>query len=462
MNIKISYGLTVCNEHIELKNLIKHIKPFLLDNDEIVVVFDQNRVTKEVLEVLENYSDLVNSFPFDFKQNFLENKNYLGTKCSGDYIFQIDADEVPNETLLSNIHSIVDNNTNVDVFVLPRVNLVKGLTNEHVLKWKWNVNEKGWVNWPDQQKRLYRNTPLIQWAGHKVHGMVDGYKTIAAFPLAEEFAIYHNKSIERQEAQNERYDKIERGEIKIVGITRIRNEQDIIQLTLDHVANLVDEIYVYDDCSTDATVSICEAHPKVTKVIKGTIWKSDSDSRQEAEGTLRQAVYEECLKSNPDWVYYFDSDEFADFDGIDLTDKTVDSYFLRLFDFYITKEDKEDHFLDRKYMGPEYRDIMMLFRPTSSIIFTGRQPSGFSSRYKQAGFVKHYGKAISIEEWEKTCDYYINHRGGDKRLDFTNKWIARKGKAIHSKSDFGYELTTWDQRNNPDIIVDNSRGQAEK
>ena len=94
-------------------------------------------------------------------------------------------------------------------------------------------------------------------------------------------------------------------------------------------------------------------------------------------------------------MYYFDSDEFADFDGIDLTDKNVDSYFLRLFDYYITKDDVDTHFLERKYMGPEYRDIMMLFRPTPNLIFTGRQPSGFSPRYKQAGYVKHYGKAIT-------------------------------------------------------------------
>jgi len=461
MKTKISYGLTVCNEHVELENLIKHIDPYLKDGDEIVVVYDNNRITTEVYEVLEKYSEKISSFPFDFKQNFLENKNYLGTKCSGDFIFQIDADEIPNEILLANIHFITDNNSNVDVFVLPRINLVQGLTKEHITKWRWNVNEKGWVNWPDQQKRLYRNTPSIQWRGHKVHGMVQGYKTIATLPLEEEYAIYHNKTIQRQEAQNDRYDKIEKEEIKIVGITRVRNEEDIIQLTLDHVANLVDEIYVYDDCSTDSTVSICQAHPKVTKVIEGKTWKSDSDGRQEAEGKLRQVVYEECLKSNPDWVYYFDADEFADFEGINLADKSVDSYFLRLFDFYITKEDVNDHFLDRKYIGPEYRDIMMLFRPTPNIIFTGRQPSGYSSRYKQAGFVKHYGKAISVEEWEKTCDYYIKYRGGEKRLDFTNKWLARKGKAIHEKSDFGYELTTWDQRKNLNVVVDNSRGQIE-
>jgi glycosyltransferase involved in cell wall biosynthesis len=459
--MKISYGLTVCNEDKELENLITYLKDIIESEDEIVIVYDQNRVTSEVKQILQNYKNDCISYPFDFKQNFLENKNYLNSKCTGDYIFQIDADEIPERFLVENLKTVLEHNP-VDVLIAPRKNLVTGLTQEHIQKWRWGVNEKGWVNWPDPQKRIYKNDPSIKWSGHQIHGMVSGYKTYATLPLSEEWSIIHNKTISRQEQQNDRYDKIERGNVKVVGITRIRNEEDIIQLTLDHVSKLVDEIYVYDDCSTDNTVAICESHPKVTKVVKGTTWKSDSDGRQDAEGTLRQKIYEESLKSNPDWVYYFDSDEFADFDGIDLTDKNVDSYFLRLFDYYITKDDVDTHFLKRKYMGPEYRDIMMLFRPTPNLIFTGRQPSGFSPRYKQAGYVKHYGKAITVEEWEKTCDYYINHRGGEKRLDFTNKWKERKGKAIHEKSDFGYDLIQWEQRNDSNVIIDNSQGQAEK
>ena len=211
--MKISYGLTVCNEHEELKNLIEYLFKKIDSEDEIVVVYDQNRVTPEVLKVIEDYKAEATSYPFDFQQNFLENKNFMNSKCTGNYIFQIDADEIPESFLVENLKSILEDNP-VDLLISPRKNLVKGLTQEHIQKWRWNVNEQGWVNWPDAQKRIYKNTPEIKWSGHQVHGMVEGYKTFATLPFTEEWSIIHNKTIDRQENQNERYTKIEIGELK--------------------------------------------------------------------------------------------------------------------------------------------------------------------------------------------------------------------------------------------------------
>ena len=211
--MKISYGLTVCNEHEELENLIKYLIERIDSEDEIVVVYDQNRVTPEVLKVIEDYKEEATSYPFDFQQNFLENKNFMNSKCTGNYIFQIDADEIPEGCLLENLKSILENNP-VDLLITPRKNLVEGLTQEHIQKWRWNVNEQGWVNWPDAQKRIYKNTPEIQWSGHQIHGMVEGYKTFSTLPFIEEWSIIHNKTIDRQENQNERYTKIEIGELK--------------------------------------------------------------------------------------------------------------------------------------------------------------------------------------------------------------------------------------------------------
>lgn len=211
--MNISYGITVCNEHQELLHLIEFLSPIIDKEDEIVVVYDKNRVTEQVLKILEDHKDLVNYFPFNFQQNFLENKNYLNSECKGDFIFQIDADEIPSEFLVKNLKKILIANSDIDLFIGPRVNLVEGLTEAHIQKWRWNVNEKGWVNWPDQQKRIYKNTPEIKWSGHKVHGMVQGYDKFVVLPLEEKFCIYHNKQIERQEKQNERYMKIETGQL---------------------------------------------------------------------------------------------------------------------------------------------------------------------------------------------------------------------------------------------------------
>jgi len=211
--MKISYGLTVCNEHDEIRNLIEYLVKRIDKEDEIVVVYDQNRVTDEVMGVLGMYKHEVIAYPFNFQQNFLENKNFLNSKCSGDFIFQLDADEIPHNTLIANLKTILESNP-VDLLITPRKNLVEDLTQEHIQQWKWHVNEQGWVNWPDPQKRIYKNDSKIQWSGHIVHGMVSGYDTYATLPMEEHFCIIHNKQAERQEAQNNRYNKIERGELK--------------------------------------------------------------------------------------------------------------------------------------------------------------------------------------------------------------------------------------------------------
>jgi hypothetical protein len=211
--MKISYGLTVCNEHKELEYLIEYLIKRIDGEDEIIIVYDQNRVTPEVHEVLAEYENEVVSYPFNFQQNFLDNKNFMNSKCTGDYIFQIDADEIPESFLVENLKTVLENNP-VDLLITPRKNLVPGLTPEHIQKWGWNVNEEGWVNWPDAQKRIYKNTPDIKWSGHQVHGMVEGYKTFSTLPFTEEWSIIHNKTLDRQEQQNERYTKIELGQLK--------------------------------------------------------------------------------------------------------------------------------------------------------------------------------------------------------------------------------------------------------
>ena len=70
--------------------------------------------------------------------------------------------------------------------------------------WRWKVNEKGWVNWPDFQTRIYKNSPEIKWV-NKVHERINGHKQFAYIPMEEEWALYHPKTIERQEKQNKTY-----------------------------------------------------------------------------------------------------------------------------------------------------------------------------------------------------------------------------------------------------------------
>jgi len=206
--MKISYAIPVCNEHVEIQRLVSFLLKHKQSNDEIVIIFDSKNGSKAVEEYLRSHS--VNAefqwYPNEFDGHFGNMKNKLNSMCSGDYIFQIDADELPDIGLMENIHGILELN-DVDVILVPRVNTVAGLTDEHIQKWGWNVNSDGWVNWPDMQWRLYKNSDNIKWI-NKVHEQLDGFKTISHLPLQEELALHHPKTIERQEKQNEYYDTL--------------------------------------------------------------------------------------------------------------------------------------------------------------------------------------------------------------------------------------------------------------
>tara|TARA_B110000977_G_scaffold151209_1_gene191874 strand:- start:1565 stop:2191 length:627 start_codon:yes stop_codon:yes gene_type:complete len=208
--MKISYAITVCNEFLEIQKLI----PFLLENkrikDEIVILYDSKNGDKEILNYLLKFNKLPNVQTwrgFDFNGHFANWKNKLTEYCDGDYIFQIDADEFPNQALIENLPTILESNPDNEVYLVPRVNTVEGLTDEHIQMWGWNVNDKGWVNWPDYQWRIWKNKPKIKWK-NKVHEVLDGHKSYAALPAQEELALYHPKDIKKQEKQNAYYNTL--------------------------------------------------------------------------------------------------------------------------------------------------------------------------------------------------------------------------------------------------------------
>tara|TARA_R100000541_G_scaffold59258_1_gene72530 strand:- start:365 stop:988 length:624 start_codon:yes stop_codon:yes gene_type:complete len=207
--MKISYAITVCNEFVEIQKLVS----FLLKNkrreDEIVILYDIINGNKGVEEYLRSHSvnGEFNWHSGEFKGHFADWKNKLTSLCNGDYIFQIDADEFPNELLLQNLPDILKSNPDNEVYLVPRVNTVKGLTDKHIQQWRWNVDKKGWVNWPDYQWRIWKNIPKIKWV-NKVHEILEGYLQYAPLPAQEELALYHPKDIKRQEKQNAYYNTL--------------------------------------------------------------------------------------------------------------------------------------------------------------------------------------------------------------------------------------------------------------
>ncbi len=239
----------------------------------------------------------------------------------------------------------------------------------------------------------------------------------------------------------------------LVAMTRIRNEALILPDALDYLAKHVDAILAYDDASTDTTVEILRAHPKVALIVANQSWEEDVAARKLAEGRHRGLLLQMARQELPhDWMLCFDPDErvTGDLRGFvkGLSADDCDAVRVQLFDAYLTQDDHAPYTPDRalldfrRFYGPEQRDILMLWRNRPEIGFAegdGRTPRGMA-QVKTDLYCQHYGKSLSVAHWEETCDYYIRHFPFDT---YGKKWTERKGQAIHTESDFNRPLYEW-------------------
>ena len=210
--MSISFAITAYNEHEELQVLLNQLEQIAKPDDEIVIQLD-SKATPEVLSLVDQFINkdfkfTVKKCVFDLNNHFADFKNNLKSYCTKDWVFQIDADETLSETFSRVIHEVLDTNDGIDLIAVPRVNIVKGLEQNDIVQWHWQVNSQGWVNWPDPQHRIFRNKPEVKWV-NKVHEVIVGWKTYAELPSEDDsYALYHIKDIDRQRKQNEFYSKI--------------------------------------------------------------------------------------------------------------------------------------------------------------------------------------------------------------------------------------------------------------
>jgi len=207
--VKISYSILTHNETDTLEKLLKFLVKWKQPQDEIVILDDysDDEKTKQILDFYVSAHDIV------FEQrnllnDFATQKNHLKSMCNGDYSFNLDADEMVSRWMMKNVHEIIESNP-IDLIFLPRINTVEGLTQQHAQVWRWQVNEEGWINFPDWQGRLFKNRPNIKWE-FPVHEMLTGFQTYSHLPTDKPFCILHHKTIEKQEQQNQKYSGIKR------------------------------------------------------------------------------------------------------------------------------------------------------------------------------------------------------------------------------------------------------------
>lgn len=210
----ISYVIGTHNEEeqyisVLLEQLLKH-----KDEEDEIILVDDFSTNEETLNAIEKYRNKIQVWQHALNGDFASHKNYMNSLAKGDYIFNIDADETPNVNLILTLKEIIINNPGVDLFSVPRINIVEGLTQEFIDKWGWRINEHKYVNYPDYQNRIYKNKPTIKWV-NKIHEVISGTETHTALPAFDEegkivpdYCLFHPKKFERQLQQNTFYESI--------------------------------------------------------------------------------------------------------------------------------------------------------------------------------------------------------------------------------------------------------------
>jgi hypothetical protein len=198
-DVKITYSIQVCNESRELFSLLNFLVKTIDYVDNIHVVVDSLHKTDKVQKVLDYFKKHITVFerPFD---SFYKNACYHKEVATGDYIFGIDADEMPQELLIKSIKQVIST-TDSEVIFIPRINIHPGITQEflHTCK-QFKVNEMGWINWPDFQGRIYKNVDHIKWSD-EIHTKLMGTDKAIGLKPTPQLAMWHIKSMEKQQSR---------------------------------------------------------------------------------------------------------------------------------------------------------------------------------------------------------------------------------------------------------------------
>jgi len=200
----LSFLVTTHNETDCLDKLLSKLCNVLKPNQEIVIV-DDHSTNPITLEIFEKYKNSIILHRHKLDNNYGAQKNYGVENCRGEWIFQIDADEYPTDLLLQHLSLIIEQNNSNDLIWLPRCNYFLGVTQSDIDRWGWQYRDN-MVNFPDYQARLFRNKPFIRYK-KRLHERVDGYESYTLIPPQKDYAIIHEKTIEKQRESNERYNK---------------------------------------------------------------------------------------------------------------------------------------------------------------------------------------------------------------------------------------------------------------
>lgn len=202
-----SYAITVCNESKEFYELMCFLNKVVdFKKHELVVLLDTGKVTQEVYDVIDKFPPH-KLFSRRFDGDFSTHRNFLIDRCNGDYIFMIDADEVPQQKLVENLENIININQ-CDVLFVPKMNICPGWTKEWIRTMGFSINENGWINWPDYQGRIFKNNKQIKFE-NKCPERICGFRDPTYVHAKPTYGLWHIKSVWRQTGQKVFYEQLQ-------------------------------------------------------------------------------------------------------------------------------------------------------------------------------------------------------------------------------------------------------------
>jgi 2-polyprenyl-3-methyl-5-hydroxy-6-metoxy-1,4-benzoquinol methylase len=233
---------------------------------------------------------------------------------------------------------------------------------------------------------------------------------------------------------------------RVIGMMRIKNEEEYIEQTLQMAAKVADGFVILDDGSTDRTPELCRSHPKV---IRYEYQKEPiTDEARDKNRLLGMA-----LDENPDWLLALDGDEVLE---------DIAPYILRreiasvppdvtvfTFNFLYMWDNHYSYRVDGRYTNlrhPRLFRVSDLGIDSSALCFTatgnggnfhcGSVPSNIPGKARHLDLnVKHYGY-FSREQRERKLAFYSN-------LDPVN---AAAGNYSHLTGEEGRILLPWRER----------------
>ena len=117
--MKLSYAIPVKDELLEITKLLNFLIKNKDNEDEIVILFDSENGSKGVEDYLRAKSVNAPKFAwhsYKFDGHFANMKNHLTSLCSGDWIVQLDADEMIGDQFIPWVKGSIEANPEVHAF----------------------------------------------------------------------------------------------------------------------------------------------------------------------------------------------------------------------------------------------------------------------------------------------------------------------------------------------------------